>query len=93
VTQAAQRPALIRERLTAALAPTLLEVIDDSHKHAGHASAGGAGHFRVNIVADAFEGKNLVQRHQLVYGAVADLIPEHIHALSIQANTPSEQKP
>jgi BolA protein len=83
---------MIRQRLTAAFAPAALEVTDDSHKHAGHASAGGAGHFRVNIVADAFAGKNPVQRHQLVYGALADLFPEHIHALSIQANTPSEQQ-
>lgn len=93
MTQTAQRPELIRQCLTAAFAPQALEVIDDSHKHAGHASAGGAGHFRVQIVAEAFEGKSIVQRHQLVYRALADLMPEHIHALSIQANTPSEQKP
>ena len=91
--QAAQRPELIREKLTAAFAPTAIEVIDDSHKHAGHTSAGGAGHFRVIIVASAFEGKNLVQRHRLVYTALAELMPDHIHALSIQATTPSENKP
>lgn len=85
------RAEAIRRRLTEALAPLSLEVIDESARHAGHASAGSAGHFRVNIVAVAFEGKNAVQRHRLVYGALGELFPEHIHALSIQANAPSEQ--
>lgn len=82
------RMALIRERLEAAFAPENLEIIDESHKHAGHASAGGAGHFIVKIVSNAFEGKNPVQRHRMVYEAVGDLMPTEVHALSIQAATP-----
>jgi len=85
-----QRPELIRERLTAALSPLKLDIVDDSHKHAGHASAGGAGHFTVTVVADAFAGKSLIQRHRMVFGAVDDLMPTEIHALSINALTPDE---
>lgn len=85
-----QRPQLISERLTAAFAPEQLEIIDDSHKHAGHASAGGAGHFRVQIVADAFTGKSLIERHRMVYGALEDLMNSEIHALSIDARAPGE---
>jgi BolA protein len=87
-----QRSAIIREKLIADFMPTSIEVVDDSHKHAGHASAGGAGHFRVHITSVAFEGKNTLERHRLVFGALSDLMPEHIHALSIQAFTPSEDK-
>ena len=85
------RVAAIRERLQQALAPAQLEIRDDSHQHAGHAGHGGAGHFSVLVVSDQFRGRNLVQRHQLVYQAVADLMPQEIHALSIQAHTPDEQ--
>lgn len=83
-----QRVAMIRERLEEALAPVSLEIIDESHKHAGHASAGGAGHFAVNIVSKAFEGKSPIQRHRMVFDAVADLMQTEVHALSIQADTP-----
>lgn len=82
---------MIREQLSATLFPTSLEIIDDSHKHAGHASAGGAGHFTVNIVAGAFKGKSLIQRHRLVYDAVSNLMQTHIHALSINAKPPEEE--
>ena len=86
-----QRMAIIRERLEAAFAPEgieSLEIIDESHKHAGHASAGGAGHFEVKIVSKAFEGKNPVQRHRMVFDAMGDLMQTEVHALSIQADTP-----
>ena len=83
-----QRMAMIRERLEAALAPESIEIIDESHKHAGHASAGGAGHFEVKIVSAAFEGKGPVQRHRMVFEAVGDLMQTEVHALSIQADTP-----
>lgn len=83
-----QRMAMIRERLEAALAPESIEIIDESHKHAGHASAGGAGHFEVKIVSAAFEGKSPVQRHRMVFEAVGDLMQTEVHALSIQADTP-----
>lgn len=85
-----QRIAMIRERLTNALAPHCLNIIDESHKHAGHAQAGGAGHYLVEIVSDAFAGKNLIQRHRLVYDALDDVMNTEIHALSIKASTPAE---
>lgn len=79
----------IRALLSAALAPVELEIIDDSHKHAGHAgAAGGAGHFSVRIVAEAFRGKRSIACHQLVYSALAEMMGPEIHALSIQAKAP-----
>lgn len=83
-----ERMAMIRDRLNNALSPVSLEIIDESHKHAGHASAGGAGHFIVKIVSNDFEGKSLIQRHRMVYDAVNDLMQTEVHALSIQADTP-----
>jgi BolA protein len=83
-----QRIVMIRDRLESAFAPVSLEIIDESHKHAGHASAGGAGHFIVKIVSKAFEGKNPVQRHRMVFEAMGDLMHTEVHALSIQADTP-----
>ncbi len=83
---------LIRTTLTNALQPEFLEIIDDSAAHAGHAGArNGGGHFHVNIVAEAFQGKSLVQRHQLVYQALGELMKHEIHALGINALTPSEK--
>lgn len=84
------RLAAISERLGRALAPLRLELRDDSRHHAGHAGHGGAGHFAVLIVSEQFRGLNQVQRHRLVYAAVADLMPGEIHALGIQAHTPDE---
>lgn len=80
----------IRERLTP-LAPQQLELIDDSHLHAGHAGArSGGGHYRLIIVSAAFAGKNTVTRHRLVYEALGDMMRNDIHALAIQARTPEE---
>lgn len=87
---AEQRIEYIRERLTQALSPVSLEIIDDSHLHAGHASAKGGGHFTVKIVSDAFRDKKLIQRHRMVYDAVAEGMKAEIHALSIKASTPDE---
>ncbi len=81
---------MIHQSLERAFSPSALEIIDDSHKHAGHASAGGAGHFTVNITAEAFSGLSLIQRHRLVYAAVDELMRTHIHALSINAKSPDE---
>ncbi len=75
----------IRQRLTDEFTPSVLEIVDESHKHAGHASAGGAGHFAVRIVAPAFADKSLIQRHRMVYAALSDLMNTEIHALSIDA--------
>jgi BolA protein len=82
----------IRAALETALAPSLLEISDDSHLHAGHAgAASGGGHYSVKIVSDRFHGLRLVMRHRLVYDAVADMMRAEIHALAITALTPSEQ--
>lgn len=88
---AAARPARIREMLRDSFGTDQVEVVDDSHLHAGHAGAReGKGHFRVRIVADAFAGLRPLQRHQLVYRALGDLMQTDIHALSIAALTPAE---
>ena len=85
------RMTTLRERLTETLRPESLEIVDESARHAGHAgAASGGGHFIVNIVSAAFEGKNLVQRHRMVYDAVGNMMHTEIHALSIQAKTPQE---
>lgn len=82
----------IRERLDNALSPERLDITDDSHLHIGHAgAAGGAGHFSVNIVSEKFRDHSLIERHRMVYQAVSDMMPNEIHALSIQALTADEQ--
>lgn len=84
------REALIRQHLSD-LQPIHLNIIDDSHKHAGHAGAkSGGGHFTVTVVSTTFVDKTSLQRHRLVYDALADLMPNEIHALSIQTHTPEE---
>lgn len=83
---------LIRHNLTVALKPTLLEIIDNSAAHAGHAGARqGGGHYNVTIVSADFEKKTLVQRHQLIYAALGDMMKNDIHALGINALTPTEE--
>lgn len=85
------RIARMRALLLAALAPTRLEITDDSHKHAGHAGARqGQGHFSVDVVSAAFAGKLALARHRLVYAALGDLMRTDIHALVIRARTPGE---
>lgn len=86
----AERPGALLALLEAAFGAGSSMVFDDSHHHAGHASAGGAGHFRVRVVSEAFAGLRTLARHRLVYTACADLIPQDIHALSITAVTPAE---
>lgn len=85
-----QREQLMRQRLDEALKPVSLELVDDSHLHVGHGAKGG--HYTVKIVADAFTGKNMVQRHRLVYDALGNLMGSEIHALSIQASAPEEKQ-
>jgi len=79
------RSALLRE-----LQPQSLEILDDSAKHAGHAGAREGGHFTVRVVARAFAGLSQLERHRLVYAAVAPLMGHGVHALSIAARTPDE---
>lgn len=77
----------IRSLLQAAFAPSELEVIDDSHRHAGHEGAkDGRGHFRVRLVSPAFAGMATLARHRAVYAALGALMQTDIHALSIQAS-------
>jgi BolA protein len=85
----AERVALIRARLQAAFSPESLEIIDDSHLHAGHAGAkDGRGHFRVRIVSEHFVGAKTLERHRMVYAALGDLMQTDIHALSVTALGP-----
>ena len=86
-----ERMLRMRERLTTELQPQQLEISDDSHLHVGHAGAsGGAGHFTVHIVAQAFTDKPLIERHRMIYDLLQDMMHSEIHALSIQARTPDE---
>jgi BolA protein len=82
--------AQLRTALERALAPTSLDIIDDSARHAGHAGARDGGHYRVTLVAEAFRGRSQLERHRLVYAAVAPLMHGAVHALNIQARTPDE---
>ncbi|MCU0896621.1 MAG: BolA family transcriptional regulator [Burkholderiales bacterium] len=80
----------IHERL-AALEPESLELTDESGEHVGHEGAkSGGGHYRLTIVSPQFAGKGRVDRHRLVYGALAPLMQKEIHALAIEALAPDE---
>jgi BolA family transcriptional regulator, general stress-responsive regulator len=80
----------LRSALEQAFAPTTLEITDDSAAHAGHAGARSGGHYRVKLVATAFRGHSPLERHRLVYAAVAPLLSGGVHALNIVARTPEE---
>ncbi|HKD54054.1 MAG TPA: BolA family protein [Steroidobacteraceae bacterium] len=82
----------LRGALEHALAPTSLDIIDDSARHAGHAGAREGGHYRVTLVAEAFRGHSQLERHRMVYAAVAPLMHGAVHALNIQARTPDEAR-
>ncbi len=86
------RVELIRECLEETLNPTELEIVDDSHLHAGHSGHGGAGHFQVHIVSEKFNGLATLARHRLVYSALENMMQTEIHALSIKAETPNEDE-
>jgi BolA protein len=82
-----ERVARIRARLEAEFAPDSLEIIDDSHRHAGHAGAkDGRGHFRVKIVSAKFNGRRPLERHRMVYGALGSMMETDIHALNVEAH-------
>ena len=88
----AERIERIRDALQQALAPSVLEIEDDSHRHAGHAGArDGRGHFNVHVVSERFAGLAPLARHRAVYAALGSMMDPDIHALSIRAHTPSEQ--
>ena len=87
------RPDTIERLLRDALSPDDIQVKDQSHLHAGHAGAKeGKGHFEVTIVSEHFNELNRVARHRLVYDALGDFMDTDIHALSINAFTPSERQ-
>lgn len=84
-----ERSERIAARLQAAFAPSELQVIDESHRHAGHAgAASGKGHFKLRIVSAQFAGLSLIARHRAVYSALAEEMENDIHALAIEALPP-----
>ncbi|HUC09750.1 MAG TPA: BolA family protein [Stellaceae bacterium] len=82
----------IRTKLSQRLAPTRLDIVDESHRHAGHAGARPEGetHFALTIVAAAFAGQSRVARQRLVYQILAEELTTRIHALSLTTLTPEE---
>ena len=86
--------AAIRVKITDALAPAGLEIVDESHLYAGHAGArpGGDSHFRVRVTATAFAGLSRVERQRRVYSILAAEIAGGVHALSLSTLTPAEAK-
>ncbi len=83
---------VIRDNLTAAFSPQSLEVVDESHLHAGHGGArpGGETHFRVSVVSSAFDGQSRVTRQRAVYKALAAQMADQSHALALTTQTPAE---
>jgi BolA protein len=86
--------ATIERKLTERFAPTRLEVIDDSHRHAGHAGAqpGGETHFTVILVSNKFSGVGRVARQRLVYETLAEELAGGVHALSLTTLGPGEER-
>jgi BolA family transcriptional regulator, general stress-responsive regulator len=86
---------IIAEKLTKTFAPERLEVIDESHRHAGHAGArpGGQTHYSVCIVSQAFHGKSRIDRHRMVNATLAGELQGGVHALAIRAAAPGEAAP
>lgn len=89
------RSARIEATLTRAFAPLVLQIADDSHRHAGHDGArpGGETHYSVLMVSDRFRGLSRVARHRLVTDVLADEFAGGMHALSLTLRTPEEQRP
>jgi BolA protein len=83
---------LITEKLTKAFTPESLDVVDESHQHAGHAGhrPGGQTHFRVHIVAGAFAGKSRLERHRMINETLSSELAGGVHALAIHATAPGE---
>lgn len=87
----ADRITKIEQKLQQALAPENLDIVDESHLHAGHAGAkSGGGHYAVTLVSQKFSGKTPIQRHRMVYEALNEMMQKEIHALNIKASTPDE---
>ena len=86
---------IIQDKLTQALAPQALEVIDESDHHSGHGGwrEGGETHFRVRVVSSVFAGMSRVNRHRKVNELLADELAAGVHALAIEARSPEEPDP
>ncbi len=85
-----QRMAQIESALKAAFQPLELEVIDDGHRHIGHAGArDGRGHFIVRMISAHFSGMPPLARHRAVYGALGEMMETDIHALSLKLDAPA----
>jgi len=84
--------AAIEKKLTGALAPERLAIVDESHRHAGHAGHhhDGESHFRIEIVSSAFAGKSRVERHRMVNTLLAEELAGRVHALSLATLAPGE---
>jgi BolA protein len=82
----------IREKLTQGLQPTRLEVVNESHLHAGHRTSPGTGesHFRVLVVSQAFAGRSRIERHRMINDTLAAELKGKVHALAIKAYAPGE---
>jgi len=82
----------ITRKLEQALAPENLTVVDESHRHAGHAGApaGGESHFKVEVVSAEFDGKSRLERQRLVYQILSEELAGPVHALSVTTRTPAE---
>ena len=92
MTMQASRFNLIRSALEDALAPSKLEIVDESLNHRGHPGAkSGKGHFRVTIVSKKFDGLPFIQRQRMVYKALTTLMETDIHAISMSTMTPDEE--
>ena len=83
----------ITKKLRQAFAPVALEVVNDSHRHAGHAGSPqtGESHFSIKVVSESFAGKSRVERHRMVNQVLADELAGKVHALAISALTPEER--
>ncbi|MEZ5762902.1 MAG: BolA family protein [Xanthobacteraceae bacterium] len=84
---------ILTEKLVEAFAPDSVEVVDESHQHAGHGGhrPEGQTHYRIYIVAKAFSGKSRLERHRMINAVAADELNNGIHALAIHADAPGEQ--
>lgn len=83
---------VIRDKLSHALSPTRMDIVNESHLHAGHSGSPGTGdsHFRVEVVSARFAGLNRIERQRLVYQTLADEIAGPVHALALSTLTPEE---
>jgi BolA protein len=82
----------IKQKLLAGLEPISLDVVDESHLHAGHSGArqGGQTHYRIKVASERFSGKGRIERHRMVYALLADEIAQGVHALALQTIAPGE---